>query len=203
MIVVDDFSSEDPSQIVSSFQSERIRYIRLDKNYGKWKALNVGVENSNGDIITSHDADDVALCQRIERQVMCMHATQTVHNLCGFYHCWNEEEVEKYKDLTLESEISYIPHDKVREMVLKGWQHPSINHYYTGNFETAGCSGMFFKSVWDLGIRFNPPGKGLRVLLSEDSDFNFRVTSLVGKTSVLAEQVYCYRRNTSTNSEEM
>jgi len=52
-----------------------------------------------------------------------------------------------------------------------------------------------------MGMRFNPPKMGLRVLNSEDSDFNFRVTMAFQKTSVLMEKLYCYRRDTSTNNE--
>jgi hypothetical protein len=91
--------------------------------------------------------------------------------------------------------------DDIAKLVMLGYHSPRINHYYTGDFETAGVSAFFYKAIWDMGIRFNPPDQGLRTLLSEDSDFNFRVTSILRKTSVLAETPYCYRRNTSTNKE--
>ena len=57
--------------------------------------------------------------------------------------------------------------------------------------------------VAGFGTRFLPPDNGLRVLLSEDSDFNFRVTFNTARSSVLLEKLYCYRRNTSTNNERL
>jgi hypothetical protein len=85
---------------------------------------------------------------------------------------------------------------------VQGMNHPGINHFYTGEIETAGVSALFYRSIWKLGLRFNPPGQGLRVLLSEDSDFNFRMAVTYQKTSIVNEKLYCYRRNTSTNKEE-
>ena len=61
---------------------------------------------------------------------------------------------------------------------------------------------MFPKVIWDVGLRYNPPNSGLRILSSEDSDFNCRATLLLRSTSILLETPYLYRRNTSTNKEE-
>ena len=96
-----------------------------------------------------------------------------------------------------------MDHKEVVLHVQNGYNAPFINHYYTGDFETAGVSAMFYKNLWNYGLRFNPPNEGLRVLTSEDSDFNFRCTALFQRTSVLKEKLYCYRRDTSTNKEEV
>jgi hypothetical protein len=86
-------------------------------------------------------------------------------------------------------------------MVEYGFATPGINHYFTADFETAGTSAMFLKALWTLGLRFNPPGVGLRVANSEDSDFNVRATMILKNTTVLAEKLYLYRRFTGTNNE--
>ena len=204
--IVDDGSdvSQGITSIIEelSIKDERIRSIKLDKNFGKWHCLNEAIRTTTADLCTAHDADDISLPNRIERQVACLIQTETLHNLCGFIHCWNEDDVSKAKDSykTPEKMIIGGP-DEVLNLVITGKNTPGINHYYTGNFETAGVSALFYKQIWDLGLRFNPPGVGLRTLLSEDSDFNFRVTTLIRKTSILAETPYCYRRNTSTNQE--
>tara|TARA_A100001015_G_C14982129_1_gene709913 strand:+ start:251 stop:814 length:564 start_codon:yes stop_codon:yes gene_type:complete len=182
----------------------RIRFLNFEKNYGKWHALNEAIRTSDAQICTSHDADDVSLAQRIEYQYKTLTATNTIHNLCSFYHCWNENDISNKIGTTLgDEQFSVIEPENVTQLVLSGFQHPSINHYYTGEVETAGVSAMFARGVYDMGIRFNPPDVGLRTLLSEDSDFNFRVTSLLGRTSVLTEKLYLYRRNTSTNQETL
>jgi hypothetical protein len=130
-----------------------------------------------------------------------MQYTSAVHNLCGFYHCWDEDDISVHRLERNESDLAIMTPEEVFEQAYAGFNHPNINHYCTGDFETAGASAMFYRGVWSLGIRFNPPGMGLRVLNSEDSDFNFRVTMAFQKTSVLMEKLYCYRRNTSTNNE--
>lgn len=204
IVVVDDGSEEEDvvKKIVGSFADKRIRYIPIYKNLGKWNALNVAFSSTDAQICTSHDADDVSLDWRIRSQIETMISTKTVHNLCGFVSCWNEEEVQQKRQTRSPDKIRVISGPEINQLVLYGFETPGINHYFTGNFETAGVSAMFYKRIWDLGFRFNPPGCGTRVLLSEDSDFNFRVTANLGLTSILAEAPYLYRRNTSTNKEE-
>ena len=209
ILVVDDGSDDQPAvcNLVTKLQTEeddRIVYLQLPHNTGKWNALNKAIEQTNCQLITTLDADDTCLPERIERQVAALTATNAAHVLTGFHHCWSDEEITK---LTAKSfgvhNLRIVQRAEVREQVLAGRQTPGINHYFTGQIETAGASAMFARDVWEMGIRFNPPGVGTRVLLSEDSDFNFRATALLGVTVILDEKLYCYRRNTSTNKEEM
>ena len=202
--IVDD-GSDNPElvkEIVKSFLDKRIRFLPLDKNRGKWNALNTAFSTTSAQVCTSHDADDVSLSWRISSQLMTLRETGTIHNLCGFKHCWSEDDVMKGRLEEKPKSLRFVESKDVFSAVSTGYQTPGINHYYTGNFETAGVSAMFAKWVWDIGIRFNPPGSGIRVRHSEDSDFNTRVTLSLRSTSVLAEAPYLYRRNTSTNKEE-
>lgn len=208
IIVVDDGSSDKSlvKKIVESYQKidSRITYLDILQNTGKWNALNEAIKLTNCDLITTLDADDMCTVDRIERQVAVFSSVpNTLHVLTGFYHCWSEKEVEENSKKIEHGPLKIIPAEDVRNLVLLGARTPGINHYYTGNIETAGASAMFYKQVWDFGIRFNPPRMGLRTLLSEDSDFNFRLTALLGSTVILNEKLYCYRRNTSTNEETM
>lgn len=203
--VIDDGSIDQGNvkDLVKSFNDERIRLILLPTNKGKWNALNTAFLGTDAVICTSHDADDVSLPWRLKAQINCMIETKTVHNLCGFISCWSDQEVIDYATkIELPSEMKVASGDAVTKSVLQGFDTPGINHYFTGNFETAGVSSMFYKRIWDLGIRFLPPGKNVRVLMSEDSDFNFRLTTSHRSTSLLLETPYLYRRNTSTNKEE-
>jgi glycosyltransferase involved in cell wall biosynthesis len=204
--VVDDgsYDQETIELLVSDLQSQdnRIRLLKNKSNLGKWHCLNSAIATTNAAICTSHDADDVSLPWRISAQLTALKATETAHNLCGLLHCWSEKEVEEGRGTTAPESLGCISKEETVRFVSQGFQSPGCNHYYTGNFETAGVSAMFLKKVWDIGFRFNPPGLGLRVLHSEDSDFNCRVTLGLQSTSILAERPYLYRRNTSTNKEE-
>jgi glycosyltransferase involved in cell wall biosynthesis len=205
IVVVDDGShdQEEVRRIVEEHDDERIRFIPLSKNSGKWNALNSAFSTTRAEFCTSHDADDVSLSWRISAQLSALLETKTAHNLCGFISCWNEEEMKAAEELKTEpGQLKIVTSEEVTSLVLKGFETPGINHYFTGGFETAGVSAFFHKKIWDWGFRFLPPGMNLRTLLSEDSDFNFRVTAGLRSTSILMEKPYLYRRNTSTNKEE-
>jgi len=206
-IAVIDDGSEDyltVKNVVESKNDKRIRLISLEKNKGKWNALNVAFSTTDAKICTSHDADDFSLSWRIQSQFKTLVDTNSVHNLCGFISCWTPDELNIHANNNATPEnLKIVSGEEVLKIVLQGYETPGINHYFTGNFETAGVSSMFLKKIWDIGFRFNPPRIGIRTLLSEDSDFNFRVTAGLKSTSILLEKPYLYRRNTSTNREEM
>lgn len=203
VIIVNDGSTDNTVEVAQEMvkADPRVKFINFPENKGKWHCLNTAIEQCTGLIVTCQDADDVALPQRIERQFMAMQVTGSVHNLCGFHHCRSEADIAAKKSMTITTELSGIDPDMVVKMVEHGFGTPGINHYFTADFETAGTSAMFLKAVWNIGFRFNPPGMGLRVTNSEDSDFNIRVTLALRNTSVLAEQLYLYRRWTGTNNE--
>lgn len=202
--VVDDGSEnqEETRDIVGSILDKRIRFIGLKKNTGKWNALNIAFGTTDSAICTSHDADDISLSWRISSQVELLKKTNTLHTLCGFISCWSEEDMIKNSNISKPNQEKFSSGDDIFNAVIHGFKTPGINHYFTGNFETAGVSSMFPKVIWDVGLRYNPPNSGLRILSSEDSDFNCRATLLLRSTSILLETPYLYRRNTSTNKEE-
>ena len=59
MIIVDDASDDDPYSIIKKYESDRVRYIRLDKNKGYSNAKNVGIKACNSEILVMLDADDM------------------------------------------------------------------------------------------------------------------------------------------------
>ena len=59
LIVVDDFSKEDPKDLVEGFNDDRIKYIRLDKNSGgPSRPRNIGIKASEGEYIGFLDDDN-------------------------------------------------------------------------------------------------------------------------------------------------
>lgn len=59
MVIVDDGSTDDPMRALSDLLSDRVRYIRLDKNFGYSHAKNVGIKNSRSEVLVMLDADDM------------------------------------------------------------------------------------------------------------------------------------------------
>lgn len=208
LIIVDDGSTDGglSQSKMEEFHGRGHKTIELRTNRGKWFALNTAIKQAKGTLITLQDADDSCLVQRIERQVGCLQMMGSFHNLCGFTHCFSEEDVFKTSQYRTDVDIEdakVMNHAEVKSQVVKGFENPQINHYYTGiHFETHGASSMFYRQHWEAGLRFNPPDVGLRITNSEDSDHNTRMTLLLQRTSVLMEPLYCYMRGTGTNNEK-
>jgi len=59
MIIVDDCSKDNPSSNIKKYLSDRVKYIKLDKNMGYSYAKNVGIKASSSDLLVMLDADDM------------------------------------------------------------------------------------------------------------------------------------------------
>ena len=71
-IIVDDGSTDRTREILRSFSDPRISLLFNDKNEGNYPARNRGCRLARGKYIAVMDADDVALPERLERQVEYM-----------------------------------------------------------------------------------------------------------------------------------
>lgn len=207
LIIIDDCSTDGSQDLIHELakeDKERIRTIFLKENRGKWYALNTAIKAARGSLVTLCDADDASCPERLGRQRAVIKNLGSRHNLCGFTHCWNQEDMDnalKWKSNgEFGSLMNVMHHYDVTKVVHKGLKTPGINHYYVGpNYEVHGASSMFYKQLWDNGMRFLPDSLGLRVQFAEDSDHNTRMTLLLQRTSVLMEPLYVYRRLSSTN----
>lgn len=62
LIIVDDGSTDDTEMVMSTISDNRVRYIKLDKNYGTaTPARNRGIDEMTGDALIIWDSDDVLL----------------------------------------------------------------------------------------------------------------------------------------------
>jgi glycosyltransferase involved in cell wall biosynthesis len=59
MIIVDDASTDNPYEVIEKYVSDKLTYIRLDKNQGYSHAKNVGIINAKSDILVMLDSDDM------------------------------------------------------------------------------------------------------------------------------------------------
>ena len=207
IIIVDDCSNDGSGEFIQELTKLDPRIIEpllLPKNMGKWFALNQGIEKrASGQLIALQDADDMSCPQRLEWQVKTLQKMNSFHNLCGFQNCSSQEEMDKAAFLRVgvegPTESDVMGHEQVVQLVYQGFKTPGINHYYTGQFETHGASTLFYRQLWDHGLKFMPGNMGLRCQRAEDSDHNTKVTLLLQKTSILKAPFYVYRRGTTTN----
>ena len=202
MIIIDDASIDNSEEKLKDFEGRGHKVIRLAENRGKWFALNTAISQAKGRLITLQDADDASTPQRLSMQYGALEKEGSFNNLCGFKHCYKPEEVDEHVTWKRESNIfpTVMPHNQVTQLVLQGWKHPGINHFFLGDYEAHGATCLFHKQHWDFGMKFLPGNMGLRCQKAEDSDFNTKMTLLLQRTSVVQAPLYCYRRNTSTNN---
>jgi glycosyltransferase involved in cell wall biosynthesis len=69
LLVIDDGSTDNTFNILSSITDQRLRVLRNDGNKGLIYSLNRGIDESKGEYIARMDADDIAVNDRIEKQV--------------------------------------------------------------------------------------------------------------------------------------
>lgn len=68
-IIIDDCSREENINIIESYQDDRIRLIRNEKNLGLAGSLNKGIQLAETNYIIRMDTDDIAKLDRIEKQI--------------------------------------------------------------------------------------------------------------------------------------
>lgn len=81
-LIIDDGSSDSSSSIALSFDDPRIRVERNPRNLGLVKTLNRGLDMVGTEFVARMDSDDIALPDRIERQIAYLDNNPGV-GLCG------------------------------------------------------------------------------------------------------------------------
>jgi len=66
MIIVDDASIDNPYEVIKKYESDRVKYIKLDKNKGYSHAKNIGIKGCKSDILVMLDADDMLTFNSLE-----------------------------------------------------------------------------------------------------------------------------------------
>lgn len=72
LLLIDDGSTDDSADVVAGFHDPRIRLLRNETNLGIPATRNRGVAEARGEYLAFLDSDDIALPQRLARQVAFM-----------------------------------------------------------------------------------------------------------------------------------
>jgi len=69
LVILNDGSTDRTEEIILSYDDPRIVYVKNRANLGIVKTLNKGITLAKGEYIARMDADDIALPQRLEKQI--------------------------------------------------------------------------------------------------------------------------------------
>jgi len=139
-IIVNDGSNDKTEEIILSYNDNRIRYIKNEKNLQIVKSLNRGIELAKGRYIARMDADDISLPRRFEKQITFMENNLEI-GVCGTWLKTIGEKEEVWKLPVIHEEIamqmffsSSIMHPTVflRTAILK-----KLTHIYSDDFNKA------------------------------------------------------------------
>jgi glycosyltransferase involved in cell wall biosynthesis len=78
LIVVEDPSPQPVADLIAAFRDERIRLVRRNERAPIGIALNEGIATARAPLIARMDADDIALPERLERQLAFLRAHQEI-----------------------------------------------------------------------------------------------------------------------------
>ena len=84
-IVVDDESHDNTEKVINSFEDDRLKYFRHEKNKGASAARNTGIRQSKGGLIAFLDDDDEWIATKLEKQVPLL---KGLPERFGMVYCW-------------------------------------------------------------------------------------------------------------------
>lgn len=90
LIIVDDGSRDETPQIIRSYQDDRIKYIRHDKNKRLPHALNTGFSKATGDYLTWTSDDNYYAADAIESMIVSLQTNKTVDFVYANYFIIND-----------------------------------------------------------------------------------------------------------------
>ena len=94
LVIADGGSSDRTTEIVEGYGRRhpgRVRLLREPRGSGVWYRRNRGLLASRGSLMCSHDADDVWLPDKLERQVELMVARPEIGLVYGYFEAFDSE----------------------------------------------------------------------------------------------------------------
>tara|TARA_B100000963_G_C22421253_1_gene577741 strand:- start:80 stop:793 length:714 start_codon:yes stop_codon:yes gene_type:complete len=194
IIVIDDGSSVSPWEYIDKVDTKGRKVTRVSNktNKGKWHCLNQAIGSTNAEWFMIQDADDFAFPWKARVQIESLKQTKTLLNLAGYVPI-SANASHIIPSVPSFNDIPTIVGEEIMHCAVTSLQNPMINHNYTGQHELHNGATMFHRSFHDIGFRFLPPGHGLRLTRSEDSDYNLRASLIFGRTSWTPIKCYSYR----------
>ncbi len=106
IIIVDDCSKDNTKDVVNSFDDERIKYHRLEKNSGAAVARTTAMNMAKGKYMAFLDSDDLWMENKLERQLKFM-KDNNYNITCTAYEQVNEDGESLNKVIKTKKKVDY------------------------------------------------------------------------------------------------
>lgn len=172
LLISDDGSTDNTRSIIDEYAKRdvRIKCFHNEKNIGKTATVNNLFKNSKGNLVTIHDADDISLPLRFEKQVAAFCADENL-GVCGVSFI----SVDKH-GFVLDYNVMSSSCEEIREKILESSQFH-------------GPTMMMRRSVLEkIGEIYRPYFRDNY----EDTDLAFRIIDKHSGFN-LTEYLYIYR----------
>lgn len=103
-IIINDGSRDSTKEIILSYSDNRIVYLENEINSGIVVTLNKGLKYATGEYIARMDADDIAVAERLEKQIEFMEKNKDVGVLGTGICIFGEDVQEQARVFTTNSE---------------------------------------------------------------------------------------------------
>ena len=178
IIITNDGSTDNSLGIIESFNDNRIRILKNEKNIGLAASLNNGLVQCKGKYIARFDADDKMNSKRLERQLDFLQNNPTI-DIVGSHLLWIDGNGD----------------------VLRKWNHwpigidQNIFFIITGNNPVGHPAVLIRKNILD-----NLGGYNTTFKTSQDIDLWFRLYLAGGLTDNIDEYLTFYRIHSKQTS---
>jgi glycosyltransferase involved in cell wall biosynthesis len=161
VIVVDDGSTDDTKQMVSSIADPRIKYI-YQENRGVSAARNTGISACCGDYVALLDSDDIWVPQKLELQVRILDSRPEVSVVCSDVNIIDEHTGVFINTLWNNDRRlgpfnpRMAPKKLFRRLLSRGcFIHPSSTLFRREVFDEVGLFDESLRTheVWDMSVR--------------------------------------------------
>lgn len=92
LIIIDDCSTDNSMKLVNEFKDNRLRIIHNPRNKGIAYSRNRGFDESQGEYIAIMDNDDIAIADRLEKQVLFLNENGNIDVVGGALQVINEQD---------------------------------------------------------------------------------------------------------------
>ncbi|MTI85055.1 MAG: glycosyltransferase [Firmicutes bacterium] len=175
LIVIDDGSTDDPQEILSTYKDPRIKYYAREHK-GLPRTLNYGLKKARGEFITWTSADNIMLPDMLSELVFILKTfTEFVSAYAGYYHIDAQGRI-----ISPNFKLPYVYDCR-----------PFVNHhlrnFLVAHFCNFGAAFLYRATACRQVGGFDPACEGI-----EDVDYSLRIAS-IGPVFWLPKLLYMYR----------